>query len=44
VARCGDGAALELLEVQLQGKKRMTGAAFANGRRITEEGVLRFDL
>jgi methionyl-tRNA formyltransferase len=44
VARCGDGAALELLEVQLEGKKRMSGDAFANGQRITEEGVFRFGL
>ena len=44
VARCGDGAALELLEVQLEGKKRMAGDAFANGQRITEEGVFRFGL
>jgi methionyl-tRNA formyltransferase len=42
VARCGDGKDLELIEVQLEGRKRMTGAAFANGQRITEEGVLRF--
>jgi methionyl-tRNA formyltransferase len=44
VARCGDSAALELLEVQLEGKKRMAGDAFANGQRITEEGVFRFGL
>ena len=42
LARCGDGAELELLEVQLQGKKRMPGDVFANGQRITEEGVFRF--
>jgi methionyl-tRNA formyltransferase len=42
LARCGDGAELELLDVQLEGKKRMAGDAFANGQRITEEGGLRF--
>jgi methionyl-tRNA formyltransferase len=32
----GDGIALELLEVQLEGKKRLTGADFANGQRLQE--------
>ncbi len=32
----GDGAALELLEVQLEGRKRMPAAVFANGQRLTE--------
>jgi methionyl-tRNA formyltransferase len=31
----GDGAALELLEVQLEGRKRMTAEVFANGHRLT---------
>ncbi|MDQ2900227.1 MAG: methionyl-tRNA formyltransferase, partial [Acidobacteriota bacterium] len=31
---CGDGRALELLEVQLEGRKRMSGQAFANGQRL----------
>jgi methionyl-tRNA formyltransferase len=31
---CGDGAsALELLEVQMEGKKRMTALEFVNGYR-----------
>jgi len=30
---CGDGA-LELLEVQLEGKRRMSAADFVNGARI----------
>ncbi|MGI8988524.1 MAG: methionyl-tRNA formyltransferase [Bryobacteraceae bacterium] len=30
--RCGDGHALELLEVQMEGRKRMPGQAFANGQ------------
>jgi methionyl-tRNA formyltransferase len=33
---CGDGSALELLELQLEGKKRMSGEAFANGQRLQE--------
>ena len=31
----GDGAALELLEVQLEGRKRMPADLFANGHRLT---------
>ncbi len=34
-AGCGDGS-IELLEVQLEGKKRMTAAAFLNGNSIEE--------
>jgi methionyl-tRNA formyltransferase len=33
---CGDGSSLELLELQLEGKKRMGGEAFANGQRLQE--------
>jgi methionyl-tRNA formyltransferase len=33
---CGDGSVLELLELQLEGKKRMGGEAFANGQRLQE--------
>ena len=36
----GDGAALELLEVQLEGRKRMAADVFANGHRITQDDVL----
>ena len=31
----GDGAALELLEVQLEGRKKMPADVFANGHRLT---------
>jgi methionyl-tRNA formyltransferase len=31
----GDGASLELLEVQLEGRKKMPAAIFANGHRLT---------
>ena len=36
----GDGAALELLEVQLEGRKRMTAEVFANGHRLTDDDRL----
>ena len=35
VLGCGSGA-LELLEVQLEGRKRISGADFANGRHLAE--------
>jgi methionyl-tRNA formyltransferase len=35
VVRCGSGA-LELLEVQLEGRKRISAADFANGQRLAE--------
>jgi methionyl-tRNA formyltransferase len=35
-AVCGDGIMVELLEVQLEGKKRISGEAFANGQRLQE--------
>ena len=31
---------LELLEVQLEGRKRMSAEAFANGQRITNNDIL----
>lgn len=37
---CGDGATLELLEVQLEGKKRISGAEFANGQRLQDNETL----
>jgi methionyl-tRNA formyltransferase len=36
---CGEGA-LELLEVQLEGRKRISAADFANGQRLTENEKL----
>jgi methionyl-tRNA formyltransferase len=36
---CGRGA-LELLEVQAEGRKRMSAADFANGQRLTENEIL----
>jgi methionyl-tRNA formyltransferase len=32
----GDGAVLELLEVQLEGRKKMPAEVFANGHRLTQ--------
>jgi methionyl-tRNA formyltransferase len=40
VAGCGGGGSVELLEVQLEGKKRMSGEAFANGQRLTQDEQL----
>jgi methionyl-tRNA formyltransferase len=37
---CGDGRMLELLEVQLEGRKRMSAEAFANGQRLSKNDVL----
>ena len=39
VTACGTGA-LELLEVQLEGRKRIAAADFANGQRLTENDIL----
>jgi methionyl-tRNA formyltransferase len=36
---CGEGC-LELIEVQLEGRKRMSAADFANGQRLTENDKL----
>jgi methionyl-tRNA formyltransferase len=39
VAACGEGV-LELLEVQLEGRKRISAADFANGQRLTDNDIL----
>lgn len=39
-AACGGGTVLELLEVQLEGRKRMTAEVFANGQRLNENDIL----
>jgi methionyl-tRNA formyltransferase len=39
VASCGTGA-LELVEVQLEGRKRIPASDFANGQRLTENDLL----
>jgi methionyl-tRNA formyltransferase len=37
---CGDGTALEILELQREGKRRMSAEAFLNGHRVTENEML----
>ena len=39
VVSCGTGA-IELVEVQLEGRKRIAASDFANGQRLTENEVL----
>lgn len=39
IAGCGGGTALALLEVQLAGKKRMSGEAFLNGYKLATEEI-----
>ena len=38
--QCGQATALELLEVQIEGRKRMPAEAFVNGQRLAEEEAL----
>jgi methionyl-tRNA formyltransferase len=40
LARCGGDTWLELLEVQLEGRKRISGEAFVNGQRLAANYVL----
>lgn len=42
VVSCGSGA-LELVEVQLEGRKRLAAAEFANGQRLKENEILRHE-
>ena len=37
---CGQGTTLELVEVQLEGRKRISADAFLNGQRLTSEETL----
>jgi len=39
-AACGGGTTLELLEVQLEGRKRVTAADFLNGVRLADNELL----
>jgi methionyl-tRNA formyltransferase len=36
VVACGDGTAIELVELQAEGRKRVSGADFRNGMRVAE--------
>jgi methionyl-tRNA formyltransferase len=40
IAGCGENTALELLQVQLAGKKPMAAEAFLNGYRLAENETL----
>ncbi len=40
LAGCGAGTALEIEEVQMEGRKRMAAAAFANGVHVAENEIL----
>ncbi|MBZ5591855.1 MAG: methionyl-tRNA formyltransferase [Acidobacteriia bacterium] len=37
---CGSGSVLQLFEVQMEGRKRMSAGAFANGQRLRENEIL----
>lgn len=39
-AGCGEGTALELVEVQPEGRKRVSGESFANGARLLDNELL----
>ncbi|HYP13798.1 MAG TPA: methionyl-tRNA formyltransferase, partial [Bryobacteraceae bacterium] len=39
-AACGSGTILEIEEVQLEGRKRMSAEAFVNGQRLTGNDIL----
>jgi methionyl-tRNA formyltransferase len=41
---CGEGTGLELIEVQLEGRKRMPANAFANGQHIESGELLKGEL
>ena len=40
IVNCGSGSCLDVIELQLEGKKRMTAEAFLNGRHLEENEVL----
>ena len=40
LAACGQNTALELLELQLEGRKRVPAEAFLNGQRVSQNEVL----
>ncbi len=41
VVTCGDSTALEILEVQMEGRKKMDAAAFQNGYHLMENELLK---
>jgi len=40
MATCGNNTILELLEVQLESRKRMSAGTFLNGHRLTDNEIL----
>jgi methionyl-tRNA formyltransferase len=40
LAVCGEGTTLELLEVQIEGRKRIPAEAFLNGHKLEENEML----
>jgi len=40
IVACGEGTALEIEELQLEGRKRVSAQAFANGQRLTHTEML----
>jgi len=40
IVDCGAGSALELIEVQIEGRKRVSAEAFLNGHRVEENEIL----
>jgi methionyl-tRNA formyltransferase len=37
---CGERTELELIEVQVEGRKRMSGTAFMNGHHLQDDEML----
>jgi methionyl-tRNA formyltransferase len=37
---CGERSELELIEVQVEGRKRMSGTAFMNGHHLKDDEML----
>ena len=40
VVSCGDGKCIEILELQLEGKKRMTAKDFLAGNKIERSSII----
>jgi methionyl-tRNA formyltransferase len=40
VVACGQGTGLEIEELQLEGRKRMSAEAFRHGQRLTANDIL----
>jgi methionyl-tRNA formyltransferase len=40
LVECGEGTLLEILELQIQGRKRITADAFLAGQRLADNEIL----